>query len=63
MNLFCARAWFKEVFSFGGRRRVRGIGLLLPSAVVLTVMGQMLMAPRRGNGVYVLGVKKGLGAQ
>lgn len=56
-------AWFKEVFSLGERRRVRGIGLLLLPAVVLSVMGEMLMAPRRGNGVYVLGVKKGLGAQ
>jgi SAM-dependent methyltransferase len=56
-------AWFKEVFSLGERRRVRGIGLLLLPAVVLSVMGEMLMAPRRGNGVFVLGVKKGLGAQ
>jgi SAM-dependent methyltransferase len=56
-------AWFKEAFSLGERRRVRGIGLLLLPAVVLSVMGEILMAPRRGNGVYVLGVKKGLGAQ
>jgi len=63
MNLFCARAWFKEVFSFGERRRVGGIGLFLLLAVALSVMGQMLMAPRRGNGVNVPGVKKGFGAQ
>ena len=56
-------AWFKEVFSLGERQRVRGIGLLLLPAVLLSVMGEMLMAPRRGNGLYVLGVKKGVGAQ
>lgn len=56
-------AWFKEVYSLGERRRVRGIGLLLLPGVVLSVMGEMLMAPRRGNGVFVLGVKKGHGAQ
>ncbi len=56
-------AWFKEVFSLGERRRVRGIGLLLLPAIVLSVMGEMLITPRRGNGVCVLGVKKGVGAQ
>lgn len=58
-----ATSWFKEVFSLGERRRVRGIGLLLLPAVVLSVMGEMLIAPRRGNGVCVLGVKKGFGVQ
>jgi len=56
-------AWFKEVFSLGERRKVRGIGLLVLPAVVLSVMVEILMAPRRGNGVCVLGVKKGLGTQ
>ncbi len=56
-------AWFKEVYSLGERRRVRGIGLLLLPVIVLCVMGEMLLPPRRGNGLYVLGVKKGLGAQ
>jgi hypothetical protein len=54
-------SWFKEVFSLGERRRVRGIGLLLLPVVVLSVVGEMLIAPRRGNGVCVLGVKKGVG--
>jgi 2-polyprenyl-3-methyl-5-hydroxy-6-metoxy-1,4-benzoquinol methylase len=54
-------AWLKEVFSLGERRGIKGIGLLLLPAVVLSVIGEMLMPPRRGNGVYVLGVKKALG--
>ena len=55
-------AWVKEVFSLGERRGVRGIGLVLLPAVVLSVMAEMVMAPRRGNGFCVLGVKKGPGA-
>jgi SAM-dependent methyltransferase len=58
-----ATAWLKEVFSLGERRRVQGIGLLLLPVVVLSVMSEMLFAPRRGNGVCVLGVKKGVGGQ
>lgn len=56
-------AWLKEMYSLGERRRVRGIGLFLLPAVVLAVIGEMLITPRRGNGVFVLGVKKGCGAQ
>jgi 2-polyprenyl-3-methyl-5-hydroxy-6-metoxy-1,4-benzoquinol methylase len=56
-------SWFKEVFSLGERRRVQGIGLLLLPVVVLSVVGEMLIAPRRGNGVCVLGVRKGVGVQ
>lgn len=56
-------AWFKELFSLGERRRVPGIGLLLLPAVVLSVIGEMLITPRRGNGLCVLGMKKGVGAQ
>jgi 2-polyprenyl-3-methyl-5-hydroxy-6-metoxy-1,4-benzoquinol methylase len=52
-------AWLKEVFSLCERRGIKGIGLLLLPAVVLSVIGEMLVAPRRGNGVYVLGVKQG----
>ena len=53
----------KEVFSREERRRVQGIGLLLLPEVVLSVVREMLIAPRRGNGVCVLGVRKGVGAQ
>ena len=53
----------KEVFSREERRRVQGIGLLLLPVVVLSVVREMLIAPRRGNGVCVLGVRKGVGAQ
>ena len=53
----------KEVFSREERRRVQGIGLLLLPMVVLSVVCEMLIAPRRGNGVCVLGVRKGVGAQ
>ena len=55
-------SWVKEVFSLGERRGVRGIGLVLLPAVVLSVMAEMVMAPRRGNGLCLLGVKKGPGA-
>ena len=55
-------AWVKEVFSLGERRGMRGIGLVLLPAVVLSVMAEMVMTPRRGNGLCVLGMKKGSGA-
>jgi 2-polyprenyl-3-methyl-5-hydroxy-6-metoxy-1,4-benzoquinol methylase len=55
-------AWLKEIFSLCERRGIKGIGLLLLPAVVLSVIGEILVAPRRGNGVYVLGVKNSLGA-
>ncbi len=51
-------AWLKEIFSLCERRGIKGIGLLLLPAVVLSVIGEMLVVPRRGNGVYVLGEKK-----
>jgi 2-polyprenyl-3-methyl-5-hydroxy-6-metoxy-1,4-benzoquinol methylase len=56
-------AWFKEVFSLGERRGIKGIGLLLLPVVVLSVVREMLIAPRRGYVVCVLGVRKGVGAQ
>lgn len=55
-------AWLKEVFSLGERKRMPGIGLLLLPAVVLSVVGEMLIVPRRGNGMCVIGVKKDTGA-
>jgi len=56
-------AWFKEVFSLGEGRGIKSIGLLLLPVVVLCVVREMLIAPRRGNGVCVLGVREGVGAQ
>ena len=53
----------KKVFSYEERQRVQGIGLLLLPVVVLSVVREMLIAPRRGNGVCVLSVRKGVGAQ
>ncbi len=54
--------WLKEIFSLGERRGVPGIGLVLLPVVVLSVMVEMAMAPRRGNGLCILAVKKGSGA-
>ena len=63
MNVQWSHVVAKEVLSREERRRVQGIGLLLLPEVVLSVVREMLIAPRRRNGVCVLGVRKGVGAQ
>ena len=63
MNVQWSHVVATEVFSREERRRVQGIGLLLLPVIVLSVIREMLTAPRRGNGVCVLGVRKGVGAQ
>ena len=51
-------SFFKEIYTIGERHSVKGIGLMLLSFIVSLSLCEILLEPRRGNGLLVIAVKK-----
>jgi 2-polyprenyl-3-methyl-5-hydroxy-6-metoxy-1,4-benzoquinol methylase len=48
----------KELFSLGERRRIPGIGFMVLLPLLITVLSEMIVPPRRGNGLCILAEKR-----